>query len=89
MDETRRKFFKYGFIAAAAAITTLAPVKVVTNSGFSIKEQNILRVEESQAFATCGIGVNCSGGGGECGLNPGTCGGGGGRCAALLNCGGS
>jgi hypothetical protein len=36
----------------------------------------------------CGMGLNCSGGGGTCGMGLG-CGGGGGSCGMGLGCGGS
>jgi hypothetical protein len=85
----RRRFMKYGFIGIASIASALLPIKVTTGEGFIANNKVNIAVEESRAYARCGVGVNCSGGGGQCGLNPGTCGGGGGQCGALLNCGGS
>ena len=43
--------------------------------------------EYSKAYGVCGLGTNCSGGGGQCGLGT-NCSGGGGQCGLGTNCSG-
>lgn len=42
---------------------------------------------QSRVHGICGLGMGCSGGGGECGLGMG-CSGGGGKCGLGMGCGG-
>ncbi len=85
-NEARRKFVKYGIATLGAFIASAAVVSIDKAAGFKVGDHT-LNVGMSEANATCGAGMDCSGGGGQCGAGM-NCGGGGGKCGAGMNCSG-
>ena len=93
MDEqSRRKFLKYGLASLGAFITSAAVLTVDKATGFKIGEHKY-GVGMSEANATCGSSMDCSGGGGQCGSSMGCSGGGkdssgSGHCGSSMDCSG-
>jgi hypothetical protein len=61
-------------------------LKFNASEGVGVAKERV-QIGVSTAHATCGAGMNCSGGGGQCGAGM-NCGGGGGQCGAGMNCSG-
>ena len=70
-DQSRRDFLKDALkftavVTSGIAVSSLK-IKINPDEGIKIGQGNRVSVGMSEASASCGSGMNCSGGGGQCG----------------------
>ncbi len=72
----RREFLtkSLGFVGIGIAAVVASKVNFDKSKGLGISKSTDDQKEGAKAYATCGFGMNCSGGGGQCGFGMG-CGG--------------
>ena len=87
---SRREFLakSIGFIGLGITSVVVGKTGFDPSKGIGVAKSKPEQLDKPKAYATCGFGMGCSGGGGQCGFGMG-CSGGGGQCGFGMGCSGT